>query len=162
MKITCIVLILILLFLGCWKSLEPITINGAVIGQWQETFQTHYIQPIKIPEDTTDIVVERLTTLEFTETRFKVETLPHVPNVLGAYDGLYTGTYQIKLDTIVFNIADLNLKRRVIYHLKGEDLFIEIPSYPINDSLFTIELGSFIWGGSMNKTTGIFRRTKEK
>jgi hypothetical protein len=161
MKIIGITLSLIFLLLSCWKSVDPISRNGAVIGQWKESFQSYYIKQIKIPEDTTNIVeLERHTLLEFTETRFTVETLPHVPTVLGVYDSLYNGTYQIKMDTIVFNISEREIEKKLLFKFYGEELILRIPSYPLNDSLMTIESSSFLWGGSMGKQEGTFRRIK--
>jgi hypothetical protein len=161
MRIICISLSLLFLFLGCEKSLDPIVENDNLIGKWSESFKTYYIKQIILPEDTTNIVtVERRTILEFSNDNFRVETNPHVPNINGVYDTTYQGSYCIKSDTLIFNINRFNAEKKLLFRFKYKRLVMEIPTYQINDSLFSKEFNSFIWGGSMGKTTGIFSRDK--
>ena len=161
MKIICISFSLLFLFTACEKSLDPIAEDDNLIGKWSESFKTYYIKQIILPEDTTNIVtVERTTNLEFSSDIFKVETVPRIPNINGVYDTIYQGSYCIKSDTLIFNINRFNTEKKLLFRFKDKQLVIEIPTYQINDSLFYTEFSSFIWGGSMGKTTGIFSRDK--
>jgi hypothetical protein len=118
MRIICISLSLLFLFLGCEKSLDPIVENDNLIGKWSESFKTYYIKQIILPEDTTNIVtVERRTILEFSNDNFRVETNPHVPNINGVYDTTYQGSYCIKSDTLIFNINRFNAEKSYYFGL---------------------------------------------
>jgi hypothetical protein len=158
MKDLYFIFILVLLILGCNKSYEPFQNDIDLNGTWQETFHTFYIKQISIPEDSTNIVeLDRVTTLTIKNGSFQVETLPHVTNMFGYIDSIYSGNLSIKQDTLYFILDNQNETKKLIFNLSGDVLNLKIATKILNNGLVQTEISSFIWGGS-NKTSGYLKK----
>lgn len=160
---------------GCSDPNSDERSDNPLIGKWYEAFSwVNTLDCVTFEGETDCPEIQESSTIEFSENSFEVKILP--PNrtfiveedtlyVGWSGDTMYSGTYEIIKDTIVFNIEDENHPRKMRYWWQNDSLGLanisgrELVVMDGDTSyLATFTMASFVWGNAWMKTFGVFER----
>lgn len=162
----------LLIISSCKQSSDPVQSFTTLSGKWEETFfwQDYPAGCLSIGDEDGNCGFTRTSIIEFFERDFRLTVLPSrrklvIENdsifVTNADDTLYTGSYIVIDNQIIFDAENKVSLDTVDYQIEGGSLFLGIPSRLVStgsDSMdFAVTgLSSFIWSNSISKQHGVF------
>ncbi|NQU68206.1 MAG: hypothetical protein HQ510_09720 [Candidatus Marinimicrobia bacterium] len=167
--------ITLIFFLSCNNDITQTSEENPLLGKWTETFSwTNIFDCGSFVWDSECPEVSETSTIEFTENTFEVTILPPswtyvVENdtiYIGlASDTLFTGSYEISNDTIIFSRDDSFDPTNVEYWFENDSLHLSaIAEFNLivfdgdTSYLAPLAVNSIVWGNAWLKTGGIFGR----
>ena len=172
MKIINVGLSLCFLFLmGCETqstSLPPE--SGPVEGTWQESFNWRALGgQIRPNEATTPQGMARTSTLILSNEHFVLRIQPprrtfiydpDTANAGWAADTLYTGSCEVRGDTILFSRVGSDRDDQFTFSIVGDHLQVGVLGEQDHSGYTVLPIGSFLWAFSILKHDGVFTRVE--
>lgn len=164
MKRTLLTSFALFFFLSCENDINQPTEENPLVGKWTESFSwINTFDCITIGWETHCPEINENSTIEFMENIFEVKILPTSRTHIVEDDTLYTGTYELSNDTVLFYIGDHIDPIKMRYRFENDSLSISTTSEKqivIMDGdtsyIPTFSPALFIWGNAWGKTQGVF------
>lgn len=170
LNINFVLLFGISIFIGCCDFISPEANNdfkNNPSGVWVESFIWNQPKSQLSNEKILflDSAIIKTSTLALDKNTFTLRILPahrvlmsNEEKIVTSYssDTIYSGIFQLDGDTIVFQIN--NVKKKVLFSQEDNNLYLEVLGQVDNDGHKQLEIFSFLWGHSMLKLNGTFRK----
>jgi len=167
-----IIMLVILLAWNCSKDTNPFTSGKETItleGKWTEEFTwSSKLFVVLGGGKFEDSLMVKTTTINFQGNNFEIKILPPTRiitqkndsiYVTVSADTMYSGTYSISSDTLKFYFGQQENPKLFRYQLEEDSLHIQQFSLQDSSGFWSFSIGSFLWGRTAFKNSGVFART---